>query len=355
LKPAKGELHAVALTRGGAATAARLAESLGATLHLPERIASGFAGSSPFAEPFAALLARLWAKGNGLMLVMAAGIAVRASAPLLKSKYEDPALVVLDPGGLFCVSLLSGHLGGANDLAREAARITGGQAVITTATDAAGVVAVEVWAADVGLAIENPGMVAAVNGALADGEPVALYIDPELASPSAVVALAPHLALETTDLGEFEAAGGARIALTHRYPGPSGALLLRPRVLALGAGARKGANSLDAPGEMVRALRLAGYSELSAAHLSTIDLKENEEALNALADLLGVGMITFDSEALNSVATPNPSERVRKAVGAPAVAEASAILASCGGKLLMEKTAGRDWTLAAALIKGCGR
>jgi precorrin-4 methylase len=92
------------------------------------------------------LIKKLWQKGTGFVFIMAAGIVIRAIAPLLKSKPDDPAVVVMDEAGHHAVSLLSGHLGGANELARMLALKAGGQAVITTASDTLGLVALDMWA-----------------------------------------------------------------------------------------------------------------------------------------------------------------------------------------------------------------
>ena len=95
-------------------------------------------------------------RAEALIFVGAAGIAVRSVAPHLVSKARDPAVVVVDELGRFAVPILSGHLGGANDLAREIAGLLGGQAVLTTATDARGIFAFDQWARRLGCAIPDP-------------------------------------------------------------------------------------------------------------------------------------------------------------------------------------------------------
>ena len=109
---------------------------------------------------------------SGHVLVCAAGMVIRCLAPLLVNKTQDPAVVVVDQQGRFAVSLLSGHLGGANDLARQVAQALEGQAVITTATDNLGLPSLELEAKRLGLAVENLGALAGVSGALVDGRKV---------------------------------------------------------------------------------------------------------------------------------------------------------------------------------------
>ena len=118
-----------------------------------------------------------WEASDALLFVGAAGIAVRAIAPHVASKANDSAVVVIDEAGHFAVSLLSGHLGGANELAQIVARAAGAIPVITTATDVRGVWAVDTWARCAGLAVSNPEAIKRVSARLLSGGRVALYSD----------------------------------------------------------------------------------------------------------------------------------------------------------------------------------
>jgi cobalt-precorrin 5A hydrolase len=109
------------------------------------------------------------------VFIMATGIVVRMIAPLIQSKVEDPAVVVIDDQGNHAISLLSGHLGGANALAAEVAELIRAQPVITTATDVNQVVAIDVLAKEKHLNIENPQAIKIVNMALLKGEPIGLH------------------------------------------------------------------------------------------------------------------------------------------------------------------------------------
>lgn len=342
-------LVALALTRPGAAVARRLAEGLPGVVALaPARFAGG--GVQGFDGPVAEQIAALWPEAGGFLLVMAAGIAVRSIAPLLADKASDPAVVVLDPEGRFAVPILSGHLGGANDLARAAAALLGGTAVVTTATDVAGRPAVEVWARDHGLRLGSRRGVVRVNAAWASGEPAGLFYERNGVEAGAFASLEPHLALVTDDPGAARAFAGALVAVTHRHPGPlRPALTLRPPCLVLGVGCRRAAD----PPAIVRGVRAAlaagGLSPLAAAEVVSVDEKAGEPALHALAASLGVPFRTFPAAELAAVAVPTPSARVAEAVGTPSVSEAAALLASGGGALLVPKVADRIWTLAVAL------
>jgi cobalt-precorrin 5A hydrolase len=346
----RGPLFAIALTREGARLASRLSALFpGTRAFAPSRFACGADGTEGFDEPVASLLARLWPTAGGFLLVMAAGIAVRAISPLLAGKEEDPAVVVLDAHGRFAVSLLSGHLGGANDLAREAAARLGGTAVITPATDSAGVPAVEVWAREARLAWEPKAGVTRVNAAWASGEPVGAFVDAAL-DPGRAAALEPYLDLLTADERAASSYPGALLALTHRViSGLRPALWLRPRCVCLGVGCRRAASPEEVEGGIREALRVAALSALAVSRVVSVTEKAGEPALFALAESLGVGFQTFDASELAAVAVPTPSSRVAAAVGTPSVAEAAALRASGAGELLLTKVKGGAWTLAAAL------
>ena len=171
----KQHIAVYALTPQGARLARGLANELRADLYLPGKLAGP--GERAF-DSLPELVADVFHEYAGHVFVAACGIAVRAVAPHLRSKAQDPGVVVLDQNGRHAVSLLSGHLGGANDLARRAAAFTGGEAVITTATDSAGLPSLDILARDSGLAIENLEAVRTVNAGLLAGQTVQVF-DPE--------------------------------------------------------------------------------------------------------------------------------------------------------------------------------
>ena len=147
-----------------------------ADLYLPPELAREFGGREFFR--LRDLLAETFSRYSGHVFLTAAGIVVRGIAPLLRGKEEDPAVVVLDQKGEYAVSLLSGHLGGGNRLAREVAAVTGGRAVITTATDSLGLPAAEELARDTEMHIPDLRAATPVNAALANRRILQLR-DPE--------------------------------------------------------------------------------------------------------------------------------------------------------------------------------
>ena len=165
----------IAFTRRGTALGRSLADALGGTLHVPARFAPEVG-----AEAYSSLegwTAWAWARADALLFVGAAGNAERANAPHVRDKYSDPAVVSVDEAGRFVVPLLSGHVGGANELARRVAALTGGQAAVSTATDVNGLFAVDVWARERGMAITDRVLAKEVSAALLEGRPVGFASD----------------------------------------------------------------------------------------------------------------------------------------------------------------------------------
>ena len=205
----------LAFTAKGEALAHRLAEALPGSV---SRCGGDVTLKGWTAEHFA--------QDEALIFVGAVGIAVRAIAPHCRSKAADPAVVVVDEGGNFAVPLLSGHLGGANALARALAKACGAVPVITTATDVNGLFAVDLWAKAQNCAVLEPERIKRVSGTLLAGQTVRYW------SPWPVAGETPA-GVEKTDAPE-----AADFALTLTPQG--GALHLVPRIGVLGVGCRRG-------------------------------------------------------------------------------------------------------------------
>ncbi|MBI5234425.1 MAG: hypothetical protein HY880_08735, partial [Deltaproteobacteria bacterium] len=153
-----------ALTQRGLALARRLKRSSGGTtIHAPQGLKNGKLKDKVRAA---------FKDSNGIVFVSAVGIAVRIIAPLLRSKATDPAIVVMDETGRFAISLVSGHLGGANELTKKLARIAGARPVITTATDLYSLPSIEAIAKKFNLAIEDMKRIKHVNSAIINNKKV---------------------------------------------------------------------------------------------------------------------------------------------------------------------------------------
>ncbi|MFC7263542.1 precorrin-3B C(17)-methyltransferase [Streptomyces lutosisoli] len=261
-----------------------------------------------------------FAECDQLVCFLATGAVVRLVAPLLGDKASDPGVVCVDEAGRFAVSLVGGHGGGANELAREVGELLGAEPVVTTATDSAGVPGLDT----LGFPVE--GDVAGVSRAMLDGEPVVL--EAELSWP--LPALPPNVGRPA------QQGGTAVVRVSDRAHVPADReVVLRPPSLVVGVGASKGAPVDEILGLVEGTLRDAGLSPKSVAELATVDAKADEPGIVGAAEHLGVPVVTYTAEELAKVEVPNPSDAPLAAVGTPSVAEAAALVR--GGELLVPK------------------
>lgn len=266
-----------------------------------------------------------WNDVDAFVLFLATGAAVRIVAPLLTDKATDPAVVCVDEAGRFAVALCGGHAGGANALARTVAAALGATPVVTTATDAAAMPALDLLPG-----FTATGDVAGVTTAMLDGRRPRVEYDLPWPAP-----LVP---------GD----GPERIVVTDRaLPPAPGVVALHPPSLVVGVGASSNAGADAASALLDDAL--AGLAPRSVAEVATIDRRAGDPVVTSL----GLPVRAFTAEALAAVDVPTPSEVVRAAVGTASVAEAAALLAAGpGAELVVPKRAGTEATVAIARRPG---
>ena len=316
---------------------------------------SGEAAPLPFAR-FAEALAQNFRAWRGHMVIGAAGIAVRALAPLLRHKSEDAPVVVLDAAGRFAVSLLSGHWGGGNSLARHVAHLLGGEAVITTASDTMpdGPPALDELARAAGLNILDWDRLPRVAAALLEGEPVPLS-DPCGCLPEA---REPRFLR-----GAESARGDIPLVSVHwkRTPPAPGLLRVAAPLLHAGVGCRRGVDAASIESAVRAALADHGLEGAALVSLATVTEKAAEPGIAAAAARLGARLLAFPAARLAGVPVPHPSPAAGARFGlAPfSVCEGAALLAAQEARpagnavLLAPKTVfqGRV-TVAVALAQG---
>ena len=278
-----------------------------------------------------------FAQSDALVFVGAVGIAVRAIAPHCRSKATDPAVVVLDECGRFAIPLLSGHLGGANDLARRLAKACGAVPVITTATDANGVFAVDEWAKHQHCLVAEPARIKKVSSALLAGRTVRFASDwPIQGTPPAGVEPAGD-------------AAQASFALTITPTMTSNALHIIPRIAILGIGCKRGtpADKLaDAFAAFCAETKLAPQSIAAAA---SIDLKKDELGLAEFGQKQGWPVTFYTADELRAVPGQFAhSDFVQSITGVDNVCERAAVL-TAGGPVWAHKWARDGVTFAVAL------
>ena len=328
-----------AFTRRGAALVRDLARALSVdghrcTLACGEKLAAELDLPDAY-ESLGAWVGARFADQDALIFVGASGIAVRAIAPYVRDKFTDPAVLSLDEAGRFVVPLLSGHVGGANDLARRVAGITGGTAVISTATDVNGLFAVDEWAVKHDLVITDRRLAKAVSAALLEGKRVGFASDLPLDCPE----------------GLYEGKADLGVWVTCRADGGPFPETLRlvPKCLALGIGCRRGTSeaAIRAAVEDV----LQGWDLAAVKQVGTIDLKQDEPGLLAFCASLGVPLATYTAEELQKAKGDfTPSDFVKGVTGVDNVCERAAVLS--GGRLTVPKQAGNGVTVAVAMLPG---
>ncbi|MBF0119620.1 MAG: cobalt-precorrin 5A hydrolase [Desulfobacterales bacterium] len=274
---------------------------------------------------------------KGHIFIMSAGIVVRVIAPLIKHKTIDPAVVVVDEAGKFSISLLSGHIGGANELAKKVGNLIGAVPVITTATDINGVLAVDVLAREKNLFIENINAVKKVNMALLEHRTIYIH-DPynfiSCVLPDFKISSDNNCDLFIDDLIKDM---------------PAKTLILRPKSLVAGIGCNRNSSSYEIKDLIFKTFEKFCLSIKSLTAISTINLKADEDGLLSASKELKTTLLFFDNEALNKVKEiKNPSEMVEKHVGVKSVCEAAAICGSNMGQLIVPKQKNKNVTIAIA-------
>jgi cobalt-precorrin 5A hydrolase/precorrin-3B C17-methyltransferase len=324
----------IAVTAAGRAAAARLA-------------AAWPGQTRQYDGPAATALPEAFRAADAVVVFLAVGATVRLLAPLLGGKQTDPGVVCVDEALRFAVPVTGAHAGGANDLARRVAAVLGGEPVITTASDAAGTVALDEFGADLGFVIEPGSDLAAVGAAVLSGQRVTLSTDRTWPLPP----LPPNVVT-----GDPEPAVPAIIVTDRRTPArPEPTVVYRPPSLVVGLGASRGAPAAEIGALIDQALATAGLSPLSVRSAATVDLKQDEAGLLAAVHEHGWPLSLFPASALADVCVPNPSETVRAAVGTPSVAEAAALLAAGPSNLIVPKQTSPHATVAVARRAAQGR
>ena len=356
---AKG-ITVVAITRRGVETALKIKEALDkagekSTVYAPKKYSQN--GVVPLDKKFADFIKDNYSAVDALVAVMATGIVIRSVAPLLESKLTDPAVVGVDATGKFVISLLSGHYGGANDLARTIAKGIGATAVITTASDVTGKMSADEIAKNLHLTIQNPESLVAVNAAIVNGDRV-------------IVVLVGNIKIQIDAVSCYEikkAENGAQaLEIINQYD--AGIIItqkslsitnfvtpftiLKTKKIVVGLGARKEST--------VESMIEAVDKALEGIHLplervdcfATVDIKKTSRPMVEAVEQLGAPLEFLSVDALRSlkhVDLSPDSAMVQEKIGVGGVCERAALIAAGkNSKLLLKKTILNGVTVAVA-------
>ena len=317
------KLAFLAFTEKGYALAGSLAQALGGSVMR--------CGESDSLQEWTG---KQFAQAEGLVFVGAVGIAVRAIAPYIEGKWKDPAVVAVDECARFAVPLLSGHLGGANSLARAISEVCGAQAVITTATDVNGVFAVDDWARCQGLSVIDPQHIKLISARLLAGDSVRMYV------PCPVKGEIPPGVVLSETLP-------ADVAVNVRRE--EAVLSLTPKAVVLGVGCRKDTPRSTVESVFQQFLRESGLHIQAICAVASIDLKKDEPGLLEFCRCHGWEFLTCSAGELRQVSGEFASSAfVSRVTGVDNVCERSAVFVS-SGSLCSKKYAADGVTMAAAV------
>lgn len=314
--------------------------------------------------PFGSFSKEVFHESSSLVFIGAMGICVRSIAPFAEDKHTDPAVVCIDSTGKYVIPVLSGHIGGANDLSKELANLLGAEAIITTQSDNT-----NLWPLDtLGKKYDWTLIAKDSNAAIStfvNGKPTALLLDIRDKGTDYLERTAPpHVSIfysfEAIPQQDYEL---LMIVSPKQYDTSIHTITYIPKVLHLGMGCRKDMQGdptvvYEHIKDVLRDKRL--YPE-ALADVNTIDLKKCEPVLTLLAyGVMECPFHTYTSEELKDIPVPNPSEKVLEVTESPSVSEASAIYAAHGGPLLVEKQKadlgkGNEYTFAVALDRAACR
>jgi len=298
-------------------------------------------GAVGYPTDYRQVAAEAMQKCQAIVFVGATGICVRAIAPYLRDKTVDPAIISVDERANFIIPLIAGHIGGANEIARQMATYIGATACVTTATDVNGLFAVDEWAARNNIAIGNMTAAKELATALVNGEGVGLVKDDTFTIKGAL----PKL----VSMSDACPVGMALTVFDNVAPFAT-TLQLFPKAVHLGIGCKR-----NTPLEKIEALVLMVMQELqldmrSVKALASVDLKKDEQGLLAFAEKYGIEAHFYTAEELNAVEGEfSVSSLVQRVVGVGNVCERSAVKDSNYGKVLLHKTSLNGVTCAIAV------
>ena len=305
-----------AFTQKGMNLALRLSKFLNAQVFVPQRLNCEEANVIDCS--LSEWAGKYFHEVKAMIFVGACGIAVRAVAKYITSKIYDPAVIVIDEAGKFVIPVLSGHIGGANELSRKIAGFIGSQAVITTSTDINNLLAVDEWAVNHDCIIENPENIKHISSRIIENKTVGVAVTEQ------------------------------------NIPAPFDITLwLRPKNLILGVGCNKGINVLEFEKNAIDFLSDSGVNVMSLKKIASIDIKSGEKAINLFAEKYNLDFVTFSADELKKINGKfTSSQVVEKYTGVDNVCERACILAAGNGGILMRsKTIYEGMTFALGRIK----
>ncbi|WP_407946759.1 cobalt-precorrin 5A hydrolase [Paenibacillus tarimensis] len=356
-----GDYAVVAITKHGVELGRKLTDQFpGTDLYTMSKFARGdeeSKGIQLFEGSVRMLFPALFPAYKGLILIISLGAVVRMIAPLLKDKKTDPGVVVVDDKGQFAISVLSGHLGGANELAKEAAAVLGAVPVITTASDVQQTIPVDLFGRRFGWRWESDEKLTPVSASVVNEERVAIV--QESGEPDWWTAERPlpeHMRVFGSVGEALQHEMDAALVITHRLLNDeekailANGVLYRPKSIVLGIGCNRGTSAEEIEQVIMETLAEQKFSSMSVRALCSINLKQDEAGILETAAKHGWEFVCYTPEELNEMPMEEPSNTVYKFTGAYGVSEPAAKRYSGAEQLVVTKKKSGNVTLSVALM-----
>lgn len=324
-------------------------------VHVPAKYA--IEGVLGFDDPFDEFIKRTYSSVNAIIAVMANGIIIRTIAPYIKGKLVDPAVVGVDVAGKFVTSLLSGHYGGANELARLIATGIGAIPVVTTASDVLGKQSIDMLAQKLHLTITNPKSLVPVNASIVNGERVVLVLmDNIKVSPDQIISYdierAENLKQALSIVKKYPAGAIITKSPISQSEFPQSVVILKLRQFTLGLGARKDITVEQIRKAITTVLNAANVPIEWITQIATVDIKKDSQSMIKAVQSLGFNLKFISVDELRDFKHEDlsPDSRiVQKNIGVGGVCERAAlIVAGKNAHLILKKQKLNSVTMAIA-------
>jgi cobalt-precorrin 5A hydrolase len=344
----------VAITRHGIAIARRIKQNMPEVeIYVPAKHSDGSSDINWFSEQSTQVIGNLFKTYDALVCIFSLGAVIRMVAPHLIDKKSDPAVIVIDDRANHVISALSGHLGGANALARLVASFLGAQPVITTAADVNETIAVDLVGREFGWTIENFENVTKVSASMVNEEKIAIYQDAgeknwwQAPFPRNITIIE---SLDQIRSPQFKAG----LIISDRVVSDptirSKSVIYRPKSLVVGIGLHWDTSRETIEFGINTVLKEKGLSFQSIRNIASIKRNAKIKGLEDFSTQNGISVEIYDEDSLASVNVPNPSATVQKFEGTPSVSEASSLLSSKGQLLVPKQKFPPNLTVAISRI-----
>lgn len=348
------KMAALAITRHGIEIARKIKQKMPEVeIYVPAKHNDGGDDVIWFSEQSTQLVGNLFKTYDALICIFSLGAVIRMVAPHLIDKKSDPAVLVIDDGANNVISALSGHLGGANALARLVASFLDAQPIITTAADVNETIAVDLVGREFGWTIENFENVTKVSAFMVNEENIAIYQDAGEKNwwpgplPKNVTLVD---SIDQINSHEFKAGLIISDRLITEQTIKSKSVIYRPKSLVVGIGLHWDTSKETIDSGINRVLEEKGLSFQSIRNIASIDRKAKVKGLEEFSMQYSIPIEIYEKDRLASVDVPNPSATVQKFEGTSSVSEASSLLSSKGDLIVPKQKLPPNLTIAVSRV-----